>query len=381
MPKIITFEDFVRRAREKHHDKYLYDEKSFTGMKHTVSIYCKSCGVWFTQKAYSHVDGHGHRDCSFESSTVASRMTKDVFKDRVKEYEKYYVINIEDFKGYNKPINVRCAVCGKLFSNTPKNILRGNGHHCPVCYKKESWDESSIVELFHQIHGDKYTYPSFAYKNLRQRITIKCNTCGHKFPVSLNSHKNGHGCKKCHHRNLADTQRKSLEKFIADAKSIHGDLYDYSLVDYNGSKRYVKIICKRCGCTFPQKPEVHLGNKAGCPNCNHGSIKTDKTSYLYILKTNDETKIKVGITNNTFKRLERLHRDTPFDFHKVKIYKFTKGTCIVDLEKDIHNLIADHNAGLRGFDGATEWFWYSQDVVDLIDRRVVEILEKRLYHT
>lgn len=114
---------------------------------------------------------------------------------------------------------------------------------------------------------------------------------------------------------------------------------------------------------------------------HHGSIKTDKTSYLYILKTNDETKIKVGITNNTFKRIERLHRDTPFDFHKVKIYKFTKGTCIVDLEKDIHNLIADHNAGLRGFDGATEGFWYSQDVVDLIDRRVVEILEKRLYHT
>lgn len=54
---------------------------------------------------------------------------------------------------------------------------------------------------------------------------------------------------------------------------------------------------------------------------------------------------------------------------------------IVRLEKDIHNLIAEHNAGLRGFDAATEWFLYSQDVVDLIETRVVEILKERLYHT
>lgn len=381
MSKIVTFEDFVRKAREKHGDKYLYDEKSFTGMKNYVDIYCKSCKTWFTQKAYSHAGGHGHRDCSFEATASASRMTKLEFKDRIKEYEKYYVINIEDFKGYNTPMSVHCAACGTLFSNTPKNLLRGNGHHCPVCYKKESWDEDSIIELFHQIHGDKYTYPRFVYKNIRQRITIKCNTCGHKFPVSLDSHKKGHGCKKCHHRNLADAQRKSLEKFIADAKAIHGDLYDYSLVEYRGSKHYVNIVCKRCGCTFTQKPEVHLGNKAGCPDCNHGSIKIDKASYLYILKTDDNTKIKVGITNNTFKRLERLHKDTPFAFHALKIYKFSKGTQIVRLEKDIHNLIAEHNAGLRGFDGATEWFWYSQDVVDLIETRVVEILKERLYHT
>lgn len=41
MSKIVTFEDFVRKAREKHGDKYLYDEKSFTGMKNYVDIYCK----------------------------------------------------------------------------------------------------------------------------------------------------------------------------------------------------------------------------------------------------------------------------------------------------------------------------------------------------
>ena len=37
----------------------------------------------------------------------------------------------------------------------------------------------------------------------------------------------------------------TTEKFINKAKNIHGEVYDYSLVNYNGTKIPVEIMCRR----------------------------------------------------------------------------------------------------------------------------------------
>lgn len=63
-----------------------------------------------------------------------------------------------------------------------------------------------------------------------------------------------------------------LEKFIAQAKFIHQETYDYSESAYQmGSK--IKIICKIHG-VFEQWPPAHLKGR-GCPNC--GMVKRAKT--------------------------------------------------------------------------------------------------------
>lgn len=54
-------------------------------------------------------------------------------------------------------------------------------------------------------------------------------------------------------------------EFINKAKKIHGNRYDYSLVDYKSAKTKVKIICKKHG-IFEQTPTNHL-SKRGCPEC------------------------------------------------------------------------------------------------------------------
>ena len=53
--------------------------------------------------------------------------------------------------------------------------------------------------------------------------------------------------------------------FIEKSSLIHGDKYDYSLVDYRNSKTKVKIICPIHG-EFEQMPDKHL-KKRGCPHC------------------------------------------------------------------------------------------------------------------
>ena len=63
-------------------------------------------------------------------------------------------------------------------------------------------------------------------------------------------------------------RKLTTEEFIKKAIEIHGDRYDYSLVDYKTSVKKVKIICKKHG-VFRQIPNDHLRG-SGCPRCNTG---------------------------------------------------------------------------------------------------------------
>ena len=63
------------------------------------------------------------------------------------------------------------------------------------------------------------------------------------------------------------------EIFIQRAKEVHGDVYDYSKVEYT-SKNLIKIICKVHG-EFMQKPNNHLSGQ-GCKLCGYLKNKLSK---------------------------------------------------------------------------------------------------------
>ncbi len=58
----------------------------------------------------------------------------------------------------------------------------------------------------------------------------------------------------------------NTKSFIEQAINIHGDKYDYSLVNYIGPLNKVIIICKEHG-QFEQRPSNHL-NDYECPKCH-----------------------------------------------------------------------------------------------------------------
>lgn len=64
---------------------------------------------------------------------------------------------------------------------------------------------------------------------------------------------------------MSSTKRKTVEEFINEAKSIHGDKYDYSKVEYVNQLTPVCIICPEHG-EFWQKPKIHLFGH-GCQEC------------------------------------------------------------------------------------------------------------------
>ena len=79
--------------------------------------------------------------------------------------------------------------------------------------------------------------------------------------------------------------------FIARAKNIHGDKFDYSKVDYKSYKDSITIICREHG-EFKTTPGTHLritkNNTGGCPQCvliakgmTHGHKRNNKATKLY----------------------------------------------------------------------------------------------------
>lgn len=88
------------------------------------------------------------------------------------------------------------------------------------------------------------------------------------------------------------SKRKTKEEFISEAKLIHGDKYDYSLVDYKGNKSKIYIGCKYHG-NFLQVPSSHLiGN--GCKKCAMEKLAISKriSRDEFILKSQDIHKNK-----------------------------------------------------------------------------------------
>lgn len=58
------------------------------------------------------------------------------------------------------------------------------------------------------------------------------------------------------------TNKELTTKFIEKSIKIHGNKYDYSLVDYIDNKTKIKIICSIHGC-FEQTPGIHLRGSGG----------------------------------------------------------------------------------------------------------------------
>lgn len=121
-----------------------------------------------------------------------------------------------------------------------------------------------VVERLKNVHGDRYDYSKVNYIGAKSKIVVVCPIHG-DFETILDKHINGSNCPKCVNNQYHLDFKKSTEEFIYEAKKFHGDIYDYSLVNYVNNKTKVDIICPKHG-VFKQRPDSHrVGN--GCPMC------------------------------------------------------------------------------------------------------------------
>ena len=124
-----------------------------------------------------------------------------------------------------------------------------------------------FIEKAKLVHGEKYDYSLVDYTESKNKVIIICSEHG-EFQQRASGHLSGFGCSKCSH----EKQKLTFNEFKEKAKTIHGNKYDYRLVDYINYDTKVKIICSVHG-EFQQTPSNHLKGK-DCELCSFVKRKT-----------------------------------------------------------------------------------------------------------
>lgn len=241
----------------------------------------------------------------------------------------------------------------------------------PVTTAVEPVDRSGrFITRAREVHGDRYDYSLVEYVNARSCVQIICSEHGifEQRPTDHVSKKTG--CPRCAVERRVEQHQLTTEYFIERACEVHGDRYDYSLVEYVDNKTPIQIICSEHG-VFEQIPNNHTSMKAGCPQCAETGFNPSEPGTLYVLSDDKQcpTLIKIGVTNDLKQRLRQLQRRTPHPIFKLVSYPFPRGADAYKLEQEVHKVFHELNARLKGFDGATEWFKYSSEMLDYINNR------------
>ena len=291
--------------------------------------------------------------------------TKEFIEKSKKVHGDKYNYLLVDYVKSNIKVNIICLEHG-IFEQTPSNHL--SNHGCPMCnkIKIKPQNKPMIVEEFieksKKVHGDKYDYSLVYYKNAHIKIKIKCEKHG-IFEQVPNSHLRGNGCPICNKIKIKPQYKPmGISKFIEKSKKVHGDKYDYSLVEYINCKTKVKIMCKKHG-IFEQIPDHHHRG-VGCPQCSRTYGGKFNSRYLYIFYDNEYNMMKIGVSNNPEKRLKEISKGKNRNYLKIlKTYKK-----MAKIENHLHKHYEQFNIKHPIYeDGTTEWFNLSENELINID--------------
>lgn len=217
-----SLEDFTRKARLKHADKYGYSKVTYTKSLKKISIICHEHGE-FLQAPSEHLSGKG------------------------------------------------CRKCG---------VIRA---------KNSRLKNSSIfISQANSVHNNKYDYSKIIYLGTHKKLEIICPMHGN-FWQEAKSHLCGNGCPQCKRIKLKEFHHDSQEKWVKKAKSVHGDKYDYSKIQYKNSLTKIEIVCPIHGGFF-MAPFNHLRGQ-DCPRCFGRNSKPEQEICDFIKKSDPGTEI------------------------------------------------------------------------------------------
>ncbi len=169
-----------------------------------------------------------------------------------------------------------------------------NGSHP----KKRLTTDSFIIKAI-GIHGNKYDYSKVLYTGSREKVIIRCDKHGY-FTQIPNSHLCGSGCPKCGVIKNTINRSGDTEQFINKARSIYGNKYDYSTINYVNAHHEIVVRCPAHG-EFTVDPNNFIRGH-GCGKC-YRENKKDQKFIDKFLKVHGElyNYSKVAYVNNNTK--------------------------------------------------------------------------------
>lgn len=186
----------------------------------------------------------------------------------------YSLIDVVKTKKDKFPIV--CPEHGVFYKTYEHHIRRQQG--CPECAGKKRYTNDDFINKCESLeHTSEYSYENVKYINNKTKVKIYChhkdnNGVEHgEFMIAPGHLMSGEGCPKCRYLKSSNSKRRSLSEVVKLANEVHGNKYDYSLInEYKTDRINYPISCPEHG-VFYQSFNRHIKGKQGCPVC--GRIK------------------------------------------------------------------------------------------------------------
>jgi len=134
----ISKDEFIKKAIEKHGDRYCYDLVDYKGTDEDVIIICSQHGE-FLQKPHHHL---GSKSGCQRCAGVNLSTTNEFIKKATEKHKGLYLYHSVIYKNSKTKVDITCKTHGS-FPQTPHEHLRNRG--CPRCaptYKQNKWLDS-----------------------------------------------------------------------------------------------------------------------------------------------------------------------------------------------------------------------------------------------
>jgi very-short-patch-repair endonuclease len=233
----ITWEEAVKRFRNKHGDRYEYDSSSFTNMENKMNIICRKHGV-FSQSPEKHSTGRGCPKCKWYILREAFTPTwVEVVNTFRKIHGDRYDYPEQEYINSRGKIRVICKEHGEFITNADKH---SSGSGCRECAGNNPKTYDEWISVFRDVHGFRYTYPLQKITASRH-ITIICYKHG-EFQQGVNKHAyRSRGCPICREskgeKSIAafldnNNIKYERQKKFDDCKNKFPLSFDFFLPDY-----------------------------------------------------------------------------------------------------------------------------------------------------
>lgn len=150
MAKKIIFEEFIKRAKEVHGDKYDYSEVEIINSKAKIKIRCIKHNHIFEQVLGHHLRGSGCPLCARNVKPT----TEEFIRRAIKLHGDKYDYSEVDYKNSQTKIYIGCPEHG-IFQQFPNIHLRGWG--CPECIESRvtSKGEKELCQYIKSVYSGK----------------------------------------------------------------------------------------------------------------------------------------------------------------------------------------------------------------------------------
>jgi hypothetical protein len=251
-----TKEEFIKRAIDKHGDRYDYSLVEYKNNSTNIRIICDKHGIFETIPR-NHLKGVNCKKCAYLGISMKTNNGKSKFitKSKLVHGDKYDY-SLVDYRNNKTKVSIICKEHG-IFKQRPDLHLYSGCIDCAGIKKKTVGD---FIKVSKEVHGDKYDYSLVDYRNNKTKVSIICKEHG-LFEQISKSHLKGNGCSKC-----STNYKKDINYFLKKALEIHGNRYLYDRSIYESALTKVIINCPIHG-DFLQTPNKHIKLKQGCPKC------------------------------------------------------------------------------------------------------------------